>query len=306
MPEGDNVWFQARLLRQALAGQRLTRCDIRVPKYATVDFTGSIVESVESRGKHLLIRVAGHIIHSHLKMEGTWQVYPAAPNVPPESTVPAGPSVPGVRGHPVRGVRGHPAPSPQSWRRPAHTARCILGTEHATAVGFSLGLLEVLPQDQEAAAVGHLGPDLLGRDWDADKALRRLSSMPERAIGLALLDQRNLAGIGNIYRNELCFLAGVHPAVEVRLVGDLPRMVDQAKRLLEANKDRPGRSTTGGPAHGDAALWVYRRQGKPCKRCGTLIRHGKLGEPVQPAQLRDIYFCPRCQPPPPAHTTDPQ
>jgi endonuclease-8 len=289
VPEGDNVWFQARLLQRALAGQRLTRCDIRVPRYATVDFTGSIVDSVQSRGKHLLIRVAGHVIHSHLKMEGTWQVYPAGPTVPGTAS-----------GSPVLGARGHPRSSGQSWRRPAHTARCILGTEHATAVGFSLGLLEVLPQDQEGAAVGHLGPDLLGPDWDADEARRRLSALPERAIGLALLDQRNLAGIGNIYRNELCFLAGVHPASEVRVVADLPRMVDQAKRLLEANKDRPGRSTTGGPARGDAALWVYRREGKPCKRCGALIRHGKLGEPVEPARLRDIYFCPHCQPIPPS------
>jgi len=264
VPEGDNVWFQARLLRRALAGQRLTRCDIRVPRYATVDFSGSMVDAVESRGKHLLIRVAGHIIHSHLKMEGTWQVYPAAE---------------------------------QRWHRPAHTARCILGTQHATAVGFSLGLLEVLPQDQEAAAVGHLGPDLLGSDWDAGEALRRLLAQPERAVGLALLDQRNLAGIGNIYRNELCFLAGVHPAIPVDQVSGLERMVDQAKRLLEANKDRP-RSTTGGPARGDAALWVYGREGKPCKRCGSLIRYGTLGETAEPAQTRGIYFCPHCQPAP--------
>lgn len=268
MPEGDNVWSQARLLRQALAGAQLTRCDIRVPKFATVDFTGSTVDSVEARGKHLLIRVAGHIIHSHLKMEGIWQVYPAE----------------------AAGA------ARQAWRRPAHTARCILGTERATAVGFSLGILEVLPADQEETAVGHLGPDLLGPDWDPAEALRRLSSLPDRPIGLALLDQRNLAGIGNIYRNELCFLGGVHPASPVRQVRDLPRMVDQAKRLLEANKDRPGRSTTGGPARGDAALWVYRREGKPCKRCGGLIRHAQLGEPAAPAQLRDIYFCPHCQP----------
>ncbi len=267
MPEGDTVWRQARQLDQALTGKILTRCDIRVPTFATVDFTGSLVEGVQSRGKHLLIRVAGALIHSHLKMEGSWHVYPVD--------------------HAVK------------WRRPAFTARCILGTEDVTAVGFSLGLLEVLPQEREADAVGHLGPDLLGPDWDAEVALRRISAAPARPIGLALLDQRNLAGIGNVFRCELCFLAGVHPALPVGDVAALPRLIQQSKRLLEANKNRSSRSTTGGPARGDAAVWVYGRESRPCKRCGALIRHGTLPDPQFPAQrARDIYYCPHCQPPP--------
>ncbi len=266
MPEGDTVWRQARQLDQALAGQVLTRCDIRVPAFSTVDFTGSVLDGVASRGKHLLIRVAGQLIHSHLAMEGSWHIYPAGP-----------------------------APK---WRRPAFSARCILGTADVTAVGFSLGLLEVLPAEREADAVGHLGPDLLGPDWDAVEALRRISAAPRRAIGLALLDQRNLAGIGNVFRSELCFLAGVHPAAPVDAVAGLPRLVQQSKRLLEANKNRTGRSTTGGPASGDAALWVYGRDSRPCKRCGTPIQHGSLADPEAPAhRARDIYYCPRCQPP---------
>jgi endonuclease-8 len=273
VPEGDNVWREAKLLDAALSGRRLVRCDIRVPRYATVDFSGSTVDAVRARGKHLLISVAGHLIHSHLKMEGVWHVYPGGPQ------------------------------NAQKWRRPAHTARCILSTETATAVGFSLGLLEVLTLEQEPQAVGHLGPDLLGPDWDAAEALRRLSAQPDRSIGTALLDQRNLAGIGNIYRNELCFLAGVHPGTAVQQVQKLERLeriVDTAKRLLEANKDRP-RSTTGLPARGDAALWVYGRDGKPCKRCGTTVRYDTLGESPRYVrsgqQVRDIYFCPHCQPP---------
>ncbi len=267
MPEGDTVWRQARQLDHALTGKVLTHCDIRVPAFATVDFTGSMVEGVQSRGKHLLIRVAGALIHSHLKMEGSWHVYPV----------------------------DHAA----KWRRPAFTARCILGTKDATAVGFSLGLLEVLPQEREADAVGYLGPDLLGPDWDADEALHRISAAPARPIGLALLDQRNLAGIGNVFRCELCFLAGVHPALPVRDVAALSRLIEQSKRLLEANKNRSSRSTTGGPARGDAAVWVYGREAKPCKRCGALIRHGTLPDPQSPAQrARDIYYCPRCQAPP--------
>ena len=143
---------------------------------------------------------------------------------------------------------------------------------------------------------GHLGPDLLGPDWDAEEALRRLLAEPGRSIAVALLDQRNLAGIGNIYRNELCFLGGVHPATTVRDMPELPRMIGLAKLLLEANKDRSQRSTTGGPARGDAALWVYGLAGRPCKRCGSLIRHDTLGDPAFPTHApRDIYWCPRCQ-----------
>jgi endonuclease-8 len=270
VPEGDTVFRQAARLHRALSGRELTRCELRVPAFATVDFTGSVVDSVTSRGKHLLVAVAGQLIHSHLKMEGSWQVYPAGPG-------------PGSR-----------------WKRPAHTARAVLGTGEVTAVGFSLGLLEVIPAAGLDAAVGHLGPDLLGPDWDAEVALARLAARPERPLGLALLDQRNLAGIGNVYANELCFLFRTHPLGPVGAVPDLPALVAMAKRLLEANKDRPVRSTTGGPARGEAAVWVYGRAGKPCKRCGAPVQHGTLPDPRRPADRpRDTYYCPRCQPPPP-------
>lgn len=267
MPEGDTVWRQARDLRAVLEGQTLTLSDFRVPAHATVDFSGQRVATVESRGKHLLIFVGGHVIHSHLSMEGHWDIYPSASG-----------------GRPAR------------WRRPAFTARVVLQTELATAVGFSLGMLEVLPEALVGDAVGHLGPDLLGPDWDAEEAVRRLLADPGRTIGVALLDQRNLAGIGNIYRNELCFLGGVHPSTLVGDVPDLPRMIGLAKRLLEANKGRSARSTTGGPARGEAASWVYGLARKPCKRCGSLIRHDTLGDPAFPTHApRDIYWCPRCQ-----------
>ena len=129
--------------------------------------------------------------------------------------------------------------------------------------------------------------------------MRRLLAEPERAVGLALLDQRNLAGIGNVYRNDLCFLGGVHPATPTGEVTELARMVELAKRLLEANKNRPKRSTTGGPARGEAAAWVYGLAGKPCKRCGSLIRYATLADPAYPTQVaRDIYWCPHCQPTP--------
>lgn len=208
MPEGDTVWRQARLLNAALQGKELNRSDFRVPGYATTDLTGFRVARVYARGKHLLIECASErlpsaIIHSHLKMEGSWHLYP--PGVP--------------------------------WRRPAHTARAVLEVPDAVVVGFSLGILEVLTEAE--LALDFLGPDLLGPDWDAAEAIRRLAAEPGRAIGLALLDQRNLAGIGNIYRNELCFLVGAHPGSAVRGV-DLARVVHLAKRLLEANKSGTG------------------------------------------------------------------
>jgi len=283
MPEGDTVWRQARDLHAALAGQPLTGCDFRVPQLATVDFTGRTVESVNPRGKHLMMLLPARgtaegaaVIHSYLAMEGHWDIYP----VRNATQRPTG----------TRTGRGG------EWRRPSHTARVVLSTERLVAVGFSLGTLEVLSPAQAAAAVEHLGPDLLGPDWDADDALRRLHADPQRPVGLALLDQRNLAGIGNIYRNELCFLAGVHPSMPVGGVPRLPRLVELAKRLLEANKDRPQRSTTGGPARGDASVWVYGLAGKPCKRCGSLIRHAKMADRAAPTHApRDIYWCPNCQ-----------
>ncbi|NIL77763.1 DNA-formamidopyrimidine glycosylase family protein [Rhodococcus kyotonensis] len=259
MPEGDTVYRAANKLRAALEGKVLTRCDIRVPRYATVDFTGQTVDSVASRGKHLLIRVAGHSIHSHLKMEGTWQVYP------------------------------HGA----KWRRPAFQARAILENDDATAVGFELGVLEILENEDEA--VGYLGPDLLGDDWDAGTAVANISADPDRAVGLALLDQRNLAGLGNVYRNEICFLRGVDPRTPVREAGNIGKMVDLSYRTIWANKDRNQRVTTGDRRAG-RHFWVYGREGKPCRRCGTTIEFGLLGD--NPMEERQIYYCPYCQPSP--------
>lgn len=255
MPEGDNVYRAARELSAALAGKTLTVCDVRVPSYATVDLTGETVEEVLSRGKHLLMRVGDVTIHSHLKMEGRWELY-----------------APGAR-----------------WRRPGWQARIVLGTSDRVAVGFQLGLLEVVRRADESRIVGHLGPDLLGPDWDPELAVGRLAADPERPIGAALLDQRNLAGIGNVYRSEICFLLGVRSTTPVREVPDLRAAVDLAHRLLVANKDRGRRVTTGSPR---AALWVYGRRG-PCLRCGTPIRREQ--EPGRPGQDRVVYWCPTCQ-----------
>jgi endonuclease-8 len=257
VPEGDTVYLSARHLDAALHGATLTRCDLRVPAFATVDLTGETVHHVASRGKHLLMRVGDATIHSHLKMEGSWHLY-------------------------KHGTR---------WKRPAFSARAVLETADWVAVGFDLGELEVVPTSAEQSIVGYLGPDLLGADWDPDAAAANLAKDPARAIGLALLDQRVLAGLGNVYRNELCFLRGVLPTRPVGEVADVPRLVDLAHRLITANKDRAERTTTG-TLRGQTS-WVYRREGKPCLRCGTPISRGQLGD--NELQLRDTYWCSVCQ-----------
>ncbi|WP_349866612.1 DNA-formamidopyrimidine glycosylase family protein [Leifsonia sp. WHRI 6310E] len=257
MPEGDTVYQAARRLREALAGRVLTATDFRVPAYATVDLSGERVDEVVSRGKHLLMRVGEHTIHSHLKMEGSWEVYR-----------------PGER-----------------WRHPAFQARAVLRTEESEAVGFLLGVLEVLPRSREEETVGYLGPDLLGADWDAEEAVRRITAHPETPIAVALLDQRNLAGLGNVYANELCFLRGMLPTRPVGEV-DVPAAVDLGHRLIVANRDRPRRVTTGDTRRG-RNTWVYGRGGQPCRRCGTRIRRTELGRTE--LEERVTYFCPVCQ-----------
>ena len=258
MPEGDTVYRTAEHLDAVLAGTVLTGCDIRVPKFATVDLTGETVENVVSRGKHLLMRIGEFSIHSHLKMEGTWHLY-------------------------REGTR---------WRKPSFKARAILRNSEWTAVGFELGLVEVLPREREDEAVGYLGPDLLGSDWDADAAVARLARDPDREIDVALLDQRNFAGLGNVYTNELCYLRGVLPTRPVSEVPKLDAVVALASRLITANRDRVERTTTGDLRPG-RQVWVYGRAGQPCRRCGTTILTGKLG--ANELALRETYWCPRCQ-----------
>ncbi|MFI1940939.1 Fpg/Nei family DNA glycosylase [Streptomyces purpureus] len=258
MPEGDTVWRTARRLHAALAGEVLTRSDLRVPRFATADLTGRAVLDVTPRGKHLLTRIEGGLtLHSHLRMDGAWLVY--APD--------------------------------ERWRGgPAHQIRAILANAAHTAVGYRLPVLELLRTADESTTVGHLGPDLLGPDWDPQEAVRRLTADPSRPLGEALLDQRNLAGIGNVYKSELAFLAGVTPWLPF---GELPagvpeRLVATAHRLLEANKEGKERRTTT-VRHPAQRLHVYGREGRPCLRCGAAIRKAEQSDD------RVSYWCPGCQ-----------
>ncbi|MDN3021253.1 DNA-formamidopyrimidine glycosylase family protein [Streptomyces sp. S.PB5] len=259
MPEGDTVWQAATLLHTALAGKPLTRTDLRVPKYATADLTGRTVLDVTPRGKHLLTRIEGGLtLHSHLKMDGSWKVYA----------------------------------NDQRWTGgPAHQIRAILGTADRTAVGYRLPVLELLRTTDEHRVVGHLGPDLLGPEWDPDAALANLLQDPTRPLGEALLDQRNLAGIGNVYKSELCFLLGVTPWLPVAALPEdrAAKLPVLAKKLLEANRDRPIRTTTGRRGQD---LFVYGRARHPCLRCGTPIRVADQGDGTRD---RPTYWCPSCQ-----------
>ena len=195
------MWLTARRLHQALAGRVLTRSDFRVPRYATTNLTGRMVTEAVSRGKHLLIRTGdGITVHTHLRMDGSWRVRPA------------------------RERAGN-----------SHRIRLILANAEWQAVGYQLGVVEVLPTASEHRVVGYLGPDLLGPDWDPAEAERRLGADPARPVGEALLDQRNLAGIGNVYKAELLFLRGISPWRPVGEVADIEALVGLAQRLLEVN-----------------------------------------------------------------------
>ncbi|RSN56791.1 DNA glycosylase [Streptomyces sp. WAC 04229] len=259
MPEGDTVWQAARRLHDALAGKVLTRSDFRVPRYALVDLTGRAVLDVTPRGKHLLTHVEGGLtIHSHLRMDGAWKIF---------------------------------APGQRWSGGPAHQIRVILGTSDRTAVGYRLPVLDILRTADDQRAVGHLGPDLLGPDWDPDQAMANLSADRGRPLGEALLDQRNLAGVGNVFKSEICFLLGVTPWLPV---GDLPPdragyLPALAQKLLEANRDRPVRRTTGLRGHD---LFVYGRASRPCLRCGTPVRVADQGDG---SSERPTYWCPACQ-----------
>ena len=285
MPEGDTVARQCRILHDALAGAVLTTCDLRVPRAATAHLVGWRVREVRPRGKHLLMRLdppsPGAVpltLHSHLMMDGIWH----------------------VDGRALRSSDTGAGPRPADTIRVALTARHEDGRE-VRAIGYDVKQVRLVRTTDEDTLVGHLGPDLLDPAWDEDPGLRQqaianLEAEPERPLGLALLDQHNLAGIGNIYRSELCFLRRIHPAAPVSAAGDLGALVDLTRRLLVLNRDREVRVTTGGMMGRDGDLWVYGRGGKPCRRCRARIVRGELGEPrLEGTEPRVLWFCPRCQ-----------
>lgn len=275
MPEGDTIHRAAAALRRALRGRIVTRFETVLPALARVDedaaVAGRAVEEVEAAGKHLLVRLGGGLVlRTHMRMNGSWHLYR-----------------PGER-----------------WRRPRAAMRIVLETAEAVAVAFDVPVAEWLTERQLARhrELTALGPDLLAPSFDPAEAARRIRARGGEEIADVLLDQRVLAGIGNVFKSEVLFEAGVHPE---RRVGDLSdaeiaRVVEVARRQLRANDGAErlgaaitwggGRRTTGRAAPGEA-LWVYSRGGKPCRRCGERIAALRQGP-----HARGTWYCPRCQP----------
>lgn len=273
MPEGDTIYRAARALDKALAGRTVTRFESVFPQLTRVDadapLEGRRVERVTSRGKHLLIWFSGDLVlRTHMRMNGSWHIYR-----------------PGER-----------------WRRPGFDMRIVVGTDAFEAVAFNVPIAAFnTPADLERD-LAEVGPDPLDDRFDAHEAVRRLRERTDMEIADALLDQRAIAGIGNVYKSEILFVAGVSPFARVADVPDptLERLVALAVKFMRANVTDgstaaivtyTGFRRTTGRANPSARLWVYGRAGSPCRRCGTPIMRNKQGP-----HARSTYWCEKCQP----------
>lgn len=258
VPEGDVVLRTAQRLHEALAGQALIRVELRWGDLDGRPLVGNSTTEVAARGKHILQRIeGGWTLHSHLRMEGSWRI--------------------ARTGAPLRG---------------SSSVRAIVADEVWTAVGSRLGMLDLLRTRDEHRLVGHLGPDILGPGWDEQQALTRVFGSPV-SIGEALLDQRNLAGIGTLYCSESLFLEHTFPWASPAQLGQgkVSRIIARARRLMEANLNDVVQSTTGSRRRGEEH-YVHARSGRPCRRCGDTIRVAMIG----PApQERTMFSCPTCQ-----------
>ena len=266
MPEGDTVYLAAKRLDAALGSATIESSEFRLPSLATVDLTGRAVREVRPYGKHLLFRFDdATTLHTHFRMDGTWHLY--RPD--------------------------------ERWRGgPGHQVRIVLRTAKTVAVGYRLHDVALVPTAQEADLIGHLGPDILDDRWDSDEVIDRLDRHGQLTMASALVDQRIVAGIGNIYRCESLFLTGVHPWRTVADVDATTRLacVESARRLMMGNRDRASQSTTGDERR---AHFVYGRSGRNCYRCGSRIsakRSPSVHEDSGAANEQIVAWCPTCQP----------
>ncbi len=253
MPEGDSIFRAAAALHRALAGKTVTSFETVLPKLARIDqdapLRGRTIENVVAAGKNLIIDFSGDLhLHTHMKMNGSWHVYR-----------------PGER-----------------WQRPHRDMRIVIGTEDFVAVAFTVPVAEFHTGKslERQDDLRRMGPDLLGETFDRDEVLRRIRARPDEEIANVLLNQRVLAGIGNIWKSESLFAAGIDPFRRVAELDDaqLERLVDAARKLLRRS------------AAGRSAFAVYTRGNEPCRKCGTAIRYRKQGP-----DARTTYWCPKCQ-----------
>ncbi|HUQ64228.1 MAG TPA: DNA-formamidopyrimidine glycosylase family protein [Acidimicrobiales bacterium] len=256
MPEGDTLFRTAATMQRWLARREVTAAATRVPGLTASRMVGRCIESVESWGKHLLIRFdSGQTLHTHLRMSGSWHVYRTG----------------------------------EAWQRPERQARLVLTCGDRVAVCYNAPVVELLaPRAEEVhPSLSRLGPDILEDPVDFEEVRRRAAALPpDLALGELLLNQTVVAGIGNIWRCESMFLESRNPWTTRSGVsaGELDKLMTTASRLMRASADPKS------PAR-PAPRWVYRRAGRPCRRCGTKIESRPQGE-----QARTAYWCPTCQP----------
>lgn len=282
MPEGDTIFRAARTLHRALAGRQVVRFESVLPALTRVHddspVTGRTVESVTAAGKHVLMRFSGSLVlRTHMRMNGSWHIYR-----------------PG-----------------EKWLRPRRDMRVVVTTDAFEAVGFNVPVAEFLFSAGAAPSRGvrslerqedlrKMGPDLLGESFDADEAVRRFRERPAMQIADALLNQRVVAGAGNVYKSEVLFLCGVDPFLRVDRVPDeqLRAILETARKHLKANVIDPtaaivtyrGYRRTTRRADPSERLYVYGRARKPCRECGTRIEVRAQGP-----HARLTYWCPACQ-----------
>ena len=273
MPEGDTIFRAARTLHRALAGKRVTRFESVLPALNRIDedapLAGRTIERVQSVGKHLLMHFSGGLIlRTHMRMNGSWHIYRIG----------------------------------ERWQRSRNAMRIVIATDDFEAVGFNIPVAEFVPEAslERVADLRHLGPDVLSDTFDSAKALEHLRARSDATIGEALLNQRVLSGLGNVYKSEVLFMCRINPSTRVRDLTDVDcqLIIDTARRVLTANvkEHRPLMTTYGGlrrttsRADPKARLWVYGRARLPCRRCGTPITVRKQG-----TDARLTYWCPRCQ-----------
>jgi endonuclease VIII len=276
VPEGDTIYRAAATLNRALAGRSVVRFESVFPALTRVHddhpLTEMTVDKVQSLGKHLLMYFSGGLVlRTHMRMHGSWHIYR-----------------PGER-----------------WRQSARDMRVLVATADFEAVGFNIPVAEFIRIDAKRdlakhAVLAKLGPDALDADFDRAEAVRRLRTRPSVPIADALLDQRLLAGLGNVFKSEVLFTCGISPFVAVATLDHrrLEHLVDTGRKLLQANvrtsstslTTRTGRRRTTGRDNPSEGLWVYGRARLPCRRCGATIEVRKHG-----TDARLTYWCPECQ-----------
>jgi endonuclease-8 len=274
MPEGDTIYRAARTLDRALAGATVTKFETQLPQLGRIDFdnpiAGRIVESVAASGKWMYMNFSGDLILvTHMLMSGSWHIYrPAEP-----------------------------------WQRGRQQMRVAVSTDKFVAVAFNVPIAEFHTSESllRHRSVTRLGPDVLAREFDVATAMDRFTARPELEVGVALLSQSIIAGLGNVFKSEVSFASGVNPfrLVDTLRSDEVQALMSNARRFMLANvADGSGdqivtytgfRRTTG-RSDPTARLWVYGRRGEPCRQCGTVIQSMKQG-----LDARVTFWCPQCQ-----------